>query len=155
MEETERVLHNVLSRISKEKAKIILLLCRKLKVINYPSLLKFLHKTLIENENQIERNETFKILQSLKFDSNNVKYIDETIKLEKKCLTNDQSVIKDCLEHVKMKNKLTLNCFKELIIYFSMNETSEIIREIVEQDIQKLPKCFTEKFHEYVKSSSS
>ena len=153
VEEVEQTLDNIIPQISEENTGIVLMLSKKLNIRNNFSLLKFLHKTLIENPRQEERKEAFEILQSLKVESEMTKHICETIKLEEKCLENDPSIVRDCLEHVRMKYQLTLNCFEELKKYFHINETIEIIVEILEQEIQNLPKGFIENIFEYVKSS--
>ncbi|CAF5222755.1 unnamed protein product, partial [Rotaria magnacalcarata] len=143
-EEFEETLDNILPQISQEETKLILLLSDKLKTINNSSLLKFLHQTLIDNPHSTKRKEALEILQSSKVELDNLKYIKETIKLEEKCLKNDSSIVGDCLKHVKTKNKLTLNCFEELKKYFHVNQTIQTIVEIIEQEIQNLPKCFIE-----------
>ncbi|CAF3062018.1 unnamed protein product [Rotaria sp. Silwood2] len=154
IEELGQTLDNILPQISQEKTGIVLILSRKLKIRNNSSLLKFLHKTLIENPHPEERKEAFEILQSLEIESESMKDVSETIKLEEKCFKNDSSVVRDCLKHVKMKQQLTLNCFEELKKYFHVNETIEIIIEIIEQEIQNLPKFLIENILKYVKSSS-
>ncbi|CAF4121327.1 unnamed protein product [Rotaria magnacalcarata] len=151
-EEFEETLDNILPQISQEETKLILLLSDKLKTINNSSLLKFLHQTLIDNPHSTKRKEALEILQSSKVELDNLKYIKETIKLEEKCLKNDSSIVGDCLKHVKTKNKLTLNCFEELKKYFHVNQTIQTIIEIIEQEIQNLPKCFIEYILNYIKS---
>ncbi|CAF1488969.1 unnamed protein product, partial [Didymodactylos carnosus] len=156
-EEIEKVLANILPQIPQDDTvNIVLTLSKKLvKIVNYSSLLKFMYEILIENKNKILRQNAFKLLQTCEFYSNNLKYINQTIKLEKKCLNKDKNIFEDCLEQVKIQNKLTLNCFEELIKDFSVNEISKIIEQIIEQDIQKIPKFFIEKFLEYQKMSCS
>lgn len=154
MGELEQTLDNILPQIVQEKTGIVLMLSRKLKIRNNSSLLKFLHKTLIENPHSEERKEAFEILQSLEIELESMKYVSETIKLEEKCFKNDFSVVRDCLKHVKLKHQLTLTCFEELKKYFYVNETIEIIIEIIEQGVQNLPNFFIENILTYVKSSS-
>ncbi|CAF1332837.1 unnamed protein product [Adineta steineri] len=154
VEEVEQTLDNILPKINQEDTGIVLMLSKKLNIRNNSSLLKFLYKILIENSHSEERKEAFEILQSSKIESVNLEYISNTIKLEQKCFKNDASIVRDCLEHVRMRYQLTLNCFEELKKYFHVNETIEIIIEILEQEIQDLPKGFIENILEYIKSSA-
>ncbi|CAF1555902.1 unnamed protein product [Didymodactylos carnosus] len=156
-EKIEKVLANILPQIPQDDTvNIVLTLGKKLiKIVNYSSLLKFMYEILIENKNKILRQNALKLLQTCEFYPNNLKYINQTIKLEEKCLNKDKNIFEDCLEQVKNQNKLTFNCFEELIEHFSANEISKIIEQIVEQDIQKIPEVFIEKFHEYQKISCS
>ncbi|CAF4565096.1 unnamed protein product, partial [Didymodactylos carnosus] len=117
----EKILAKVLSQISSSDDQIVdivLNLSKKLEIVNHTNLLKFLYQILIENENKIMRNEAYEILSTCEFYSDNLKYINETVELEKKCLTKiidtEENIFEDCLEQVKMKNKLTLNCFHML-----------------------------------------
>jgi preprotein translocase subunit SecA len=146
----ETTLDKVLPQISQNKAEIVVTLTDHMKtgVTKYPSLLKFLHHILFENEDKIVRNKTFNILHD-------IQYISEVVKLEEKCLENDKKLLDDCFEHVKIGNKLTLNCFERLANFFNENKTNEILTEIIEQEIQQLPKFFIEKFHQYLESFSN
>ncbi|CAF1398910.1 unnamed protein product [Adineta steineri] len=154
VEEVEQTLDNILPKINQEDTGIVLMLSKKLNIRNNSSLLKFLHKILIDYPHPEERKEAFEILQSVKIRSESMKYINEAIKLEDKCFKNDSSIVRDCLKYVRMRYQLTLNCFEELKKHFYENETIEIIIEILEREIQNLPKAFIENILEYVKSSA-
>ncbi|UJR34812.1 hypothetical protein I4U23_027593 [Adineta vaga] len=147
----ERTLDEILPTIPFDQRKLIEDLSRKLILREYPSVLKYFYRILIENEDKQVRDDTLKILQQcIDID---IAYISDAIRLENKCLSDDSSIVDDCLEYVKKKNRLTLNCFEKLTKYFHMNEKLELIIEIIELEIQILPKFFIEKCHEYIELS--
>ncbi|CAF3491338.1 unnamed protein product [Rotaria socialis] len=157
--EIEQVLSKLLSQISQsDKSVEIIVNLRKefLITLNQNSnLLKFLHQLLIENQNLKYRTQALEILKLSKFYPNNLEYIERTVSLEGKCSQNDPTIVDDCLTQVKSGNKLTLNLFQKLIQDFSthIEMIGEIIKEIVEHDVQKLPELLIQKFQEHVKSS--
>ncbi|CAF3705226.1 unnamed protein product [Rotaria socialis] len=149
------VFDNIVPQIPLEEIDIVLEVSKTLKIINNPTILKFLYKILIESENSERREKAFENLVSLNIDSENLKYINETIQLERKCREKSQNIVKECLEHVRIRNQLTMNCFEKLKDYFDSKEISEIIEIILEKDLQKLPKFFIEKFRQYMQLASS
>ena len=154
-EEIEIILSNILLQITQDQGKFVLFLSKKLKLENHLSLLRFIYEILIDNEDKAIRNEAFNILKSYKCYSNDLVYIIDSIKLEEKCLQNDEHFLNDCLQQVRIANRLSLNCFEKVTEYFLANETSLIIDEIVEHSIQQLPKFFVQKFIQYVELNSS
>ena len=154
-EEIEMILSNILSQVTQDQGKFVLFLSKKLKLENHLSLLRFIYEILIDNEDKAIRNEAFNILKAYKCYSNDLVYIIDSIKLEEKCLQNDEHFLNDCLQQVRIANRLSLNCFEKVTEYFLANETSLIIDEIVEHSIQQLPKFFVQKFIQYVELNSS
>lgn len=153
--EIENVFNKLLSKIShSEKNVTIIVNLRNEFLINLnqnSNLLKYLHEILIENSNSTNRRKALEILKLSKFYPNNLEYINQTVQLEEKAFQNDPTLLQDCLIQVKNRNKLTLNVFQKLTEYFP--DHIEIIQEIVEQDIQKLPDFFIQKLQECIKSS--
>ncbi|CAF3462152.1 unnamed protein product [Rotaria socialis] len=152
--EIDIILDNILLQITQDQGKFVLFLGKKLKLENQPSLLRYMYEILIDNEDKSTRNEAFNVLKSYKYYSHDLVYIIDAIKLEEKYFQNGKTFLSDCLRHVQMTNKLSLNFFERLTEHFLANETSLIINEVVEHGTQQVPRFFVEQFIQYVKLNS-
>ncbi|CAM2724789.1 unnamed protein product [Rotaria socialis] len=152
-EDLDKVLSNIVSQIPHSEGKLILNLSKILELGKHSSLLKFLHEMLIENDDKQVRDEVLNILKSCEFYPEDLEYITNAIKIEEKCTQTDNSIFHDLLQHVKVRNKLTLNCFEQLTKYFDFETTHVIVNEIVEHGVQQLPKFFIEKSIQYIETT--
>lgn len=152
-EDIERLLDNILPRISQDRAKFILPISEKIAVDDHPSMLVFMYEILLHNEDKQTRNDALKVLLSCEFFPSDLKYIAQAMKLEEACSKNHESFLEHCLQQVKIGREITLNCFEKLESHFRENITSAIINEIVEHGIQKLPKSFVQAFVQCVNSN--
>lgn len=121
------------------------------------SVINYINQLLIDNESDTIRQRAFDLLLS----NNSLLYsnvaIQATIELENCCKKyNDSQDIDKLLielkEHVEAKKPLTFNCFDILSNYFNNSGTKEIIITIIKNDIQKLPRCFIDRFISYIKT---
>ncbi|CAM4888627.1 unnamed protein product [Rotaria socialis] len=154
-EAIDTVLCNVISQIPLNEGKLILILCQKLPLDKRSSLFRFMYEILIDNDDKELREQAFKILQSCNLHSEDLEHIVSAVQLEEKCMQNNESIIDDLLQRVKVRNKLTLNCFEQLTKYFHNDATNVVINEIVEHGIQQLPKFFVEKCIDYVQLTAA
>ncbi|CAF4700522.1 unnamed protein product, partial [Rotaria sp. Silwood2] len=152
-EDLDKVLCNIVSKIPQSEGKFILNLSKNLELGKHSSLLKFLHEILIENDDKQVRYEALNILKSCEFYPEDLEYITNAIEIEEKCTQTDNSILHDLLQRVKVRNKLTLNCFEQLTKYFEFETTYVIINEIVEHGVQQLPKSFIEKSIQYIETN--
>jgi preprotein translocase subunit SecA len=121
------------------------------------SVINYINQLLIDNESDLIRQRAFDLLLS----NNSLLYsnmaIQATIGLENCCKKyNDSQDIDKLLielkDHVEAKRPLTFNCFDILSNYFNNSGTKEIIITIIKNDIQKLPRCFIDRFISYIKT---
>jgi len=150
--ELEIVFDHILGNISIVNAHFVVDLCQILnKLENYKSILKYLHYILIEHQNQDLRNKALIILK--KVNMPDLSYINELIRIEEKCMDN-KNILNDFLQYVNKGNRLSLNCWNILIESMFSNETSLIIKVVVDNDIQKIPESFRNKFKELFQSKN-
>ncbi len=150
--ELEIVFDHILGNISIVNAHFVVDLCQILnKLENYKSILKYLHYILIEHQNQDLRNKALIILR--KVNMPDLSYINELIRIEEKCMDN-KNILNDFLQYVNKGNRLSLNCWNILIESMFSNETSLIIKVVVDNDIQKIPESFRNKFKELFQSKN-
>lgn len=150
--ELEIVFDHILVNISIVKTHIVVDLCQILnKLENYKSILKYLHYILIEHQNQDLRNKALIILKKVKM--LDLSYINELIRIEEKCIDN-KNILNDFLQYVNKGNRLSLNCWNILIESMFSNETRLIIKVVVDNDIQKIPENFRNKFKQLFQSKN-
>jgi hypothetical protein len=150
--ELEIVFDHILGNISIVNAHFVVDLCQILnKLENYKSILKYLHYILIEHQNQDLRNKALIILK--KVNMPDLSYINELIRIEEKCMDNKNN-LNDFLQYVNKGNRLSVNCWNILIESMFSNETSLIIKVVVDNDIQKIPESFRNKFKELFQSKN-